>query len=418
MFSSYHFYMTGKQQFTLILILGALSTISPFSIDMYLPGFPAIARDLQSTIPEIQLSLTSYFIGIAAGQLLYGPLLDRFGRKNPLYAGLLVYITASFGCAFTESADALIGMRFLQALGGCAGMVAAQTLVRDLFPLEKTAQAFSWITLVIAISPMVAPAVGGYLTFAFGWQAIFIILASLTILILTGVHFVLPQGRKPDRTLSLLPKPVIKNFYTVIRQPQFLLYTVAGGIATAAPFAYIAGSSDVFMNLYHVTEREYGWIFAFIAFFIIGSAQLNHLLLRRFKSGQIIRATLLYQTAVGIILLSGTWFLWFNKFELAGLIALFLAGHGLTNPNANALSLAPFSKHTGSAASLAGSFRMGMGGLVSALVSVFHNGTAMPMIGVMVACILTGLGILLAGQSQLKSIDSEPGFDEDSTVIV
>jgi MFS transporter, DHA1 family, multidrug resistance protein len=400
--------MTGKQQFTLILILGGLSTISPFSIDMYLPGFPAIARDLQTTIPVVQLSLTSYFIGIAAGQLLYGPLLDRFGRKNPLYAGLIAYILASFACALTTSPNALIGMRLLQAIGGCAGMVAAQTLVRDLFPLNKTAQAFSWITLVIAISPMIAPAVGGYVTAAFGWQTIFVILAVLTIIILIAVHFILPQGKGPDTTLSLLPKAVLANFYTVLKQRQFLLYALAGGIATAAPFAYIAGSSDVFMNLYHVSEREYGWIFAFVAFFIIGSTQLNHFLLERFTSEQVIKAALFDQTVIGLFLIAGTWLLWFDKFELIALIALFLAGHGLTGPNTNALSLAPFSKHTGGAASLLGSFRMAMGGLVSALVSVFHNGTAMPMVTIMVCCILVGFAILLAGRSGMKTPETEP----------
>ena len=410
--------MTGKQQFTLILILGALSTISPFSIDMYLPGFLAIANDLNTTIPVVQLSLTSYFIGIAAGQLLYGPLLDRFGRKRPLYAGLVVYVLASFGCALIHSPDALIAMRFLQAVGGCAGMVAAHTLVRDLFPLEKTAQVFSWITLVIAISPMIAPAVGGYVTSAFGWQSIFFILAGLTGLILSGVYFVLPEGKTPDPSISLLPKSVLRNFHTVIRQPQFLLYTLAGGIATAAPFAYIAGSADVFMNLYGFNEKEYGWIFAFIAFFIIGSTQLNHLLLRRFTSGQIIKATLLYQTLIGLVLITGTWLIWFDKYEIVLLIALFLSGHGLTNPNASALSLAPFSKHTGSAASLAGSFRMGMGGLVSALVSLFHNGTAIPMIGVMVGCILIGLAILWAGRSCLKSVANSQGYNEGPSVVI
>jgi DHA1 family bicyclomycin/chloramphenicol resistance-like MFS transporter len=410
--------MTRKQQFILILILGALSTISPFSIDMYLPGFPAIARDLNTTIPMVQLSLTSYFIGIAAGQLLYGPLLDRFGRKIPLYAGLLVYIIASLGCALTSSANGLIGMRFLQAVGGCAGMVAAHTLVRDLFPADKTAQAFSWMTLVIAISPMIAPAVGGYVTVAFGWHAVFVILAALTAMIIAGVYFVLPLGKGPDATLSLLPKPVLKNFYNVIRQKQFLLYTLAGGIATAAPFAYIAGSADVFMNIYHVSEKEYGWIFAFIAFVIIGSTQLNHLLLKRFRSAQIIKTTLLYQSCMGFILITGTWSGWVNKFELIGLIALFLAGHGLTNPNANALSLAPFSKHTGSAASLSGSFRMAMGGLASALVSIFHNGTAMPMIGVMVFCILGGLVILLVGRSIMKFPAGEPEMEEDTSVVM
>ncbi|MBA4055470.1 MAG: Bcr/CflA family drug resistance efflux transporter, partial [Marivirga sp.] len=133
--------MTRKEHFFIILILGALATISPFSIDMYLPGFPAISKDLKTSISQVQLSLTSYFIGIAIGQLLYGPLLDRFGRKIPLYAGLVVYILASIGCAFTLSVDSLIFMRLLQALGGCVGMVAAQALVRDLFPVNKTAQA-------------------------------------------------------------------------------------------------------------------------------------------------------------------------------------------------------------------------------------------------------------------------------------
>jgi MFS transporter, DHA1 family, multidrug resistance protein len=409
--------MNGKQQFTLILILGALSTISPFSIDMYLPGFPAIAEDLHTDISMVQLSLTSYFAGIAAGQLLYGPLLDRYGRKRPLYAGLTLYILTSLACALIHSPDALIGMRFLQAVGGCAGMVAAQALVRDLFPVEKTAQAFSWITLVIAISPMIAPAVGAYVTAAFGWQTVFIILAALTGMILAGVYFVLPPGRAGDPELSLLPKAVVRNFATVIKQPQFLLYTLAGGVATAAPFAYIAGSADVFMNIYGVSEKQYGWIFAFIAFFIIGSTQLNHFLLKRYSSGQIIRTTLLYQAVVGVCLITGTLFLSPGKYELTALIALFLAGQGLTNPNANALSLAPFSKHVGSAASLAGSFRMAMGGLVSALVSVFHNGSAMPMIGVMVGCTLTGLAILVLGRSRMKTHERETGLNNDAITI-
>lgn len=409
--------MTPRQYFTLVLILGALSTISPFSIDMYLPGFPAIADDLGTTIDVVQLSLTSYFIGIAAGQLLYGPLLDRFGRKKPLYAGLSIYVIASFGCALIHSADALIWMRFIQAVGGCAGMVAAQALVRDLFPVERIAQAFSWITLVIAISPMIAPAVGSYVAIAFGWQAIFLILAALAALLIASVYFALPNGKGPDRSLSLLPKPVLKNFATVIRQPQFLLYTLAGGIATSAPFAYIAGSADVFMNIYGVSEEEYGWIFAFIAFFIIGSTQLNHFLLRRFTSGQIIKTTLIYQTVVAFMLIGGTWFFTIGKYELIALTALFLGGQGLTNPNANALALAPFSKHAGSAASLVGSFRMGMAGLVSALVSLLHNGTAMPMIGVMTGCVLVGFAVLMAGRSFVKSSFAKGGTGEDAIVI-
>lgn len=410
--------ITRKQHLSIILILGSLVTISPFSIDMYLPGFPAIAEDLKTTIDNVQLSLTSYFIGISVGQLLYGPLLDRFGRKSPLYIGMLVYILASIGCAFTTSVDALIAMRFIQAIGGCAGMVAAQALVRDIYPTNRTAQVFSLLTLVIAISPMIAPTVGGYVTAIFGWHAVFFILAIITALILLGVHFALPEGNQADQSISLRPKPVLKNFLTVLKQPQFLVYSLAGGIATAAPFAYIAGSADVFMNIYKVSEQEYGWIFAFLAFAMIGSTQLNHGLLKRYTSEQIINFTLFYQTAVGILLVIGTWYGWFGMIGLIVLMFIFLSGQGLTNPNATALSLAPFFKHTGSAAALMGSFRMAMGGLVSAIVSILHNGTTLPMVSVMTGCAIVGLIALLLGTGTVRYKAKRSLVEEDTSVIL
>ncbi|TPE44213.1 multidrug effflux MFS transporter [Pontibacter mangrovi] len=410
--------MTRKQYFVIILILGSLATISPFSIDMYLPGFPAIAKDLGTTIAQVQLSLTAYLVGISVGQLLYGPLLDRFGRKNPLYVGLVIYIITSLACAYTDSVNSLILMRFLQAIGGCVGMVAAQALVRDIFPVNKTAQAFSLLTLVIAVSPMVAPTLGGYVTAAFGWHSVFIILAVITALIMLGVHFALPEGRPADPSISLKPKPVLKNFITVLKQEQFLLYALAGGIATAAPFAYIAGSSDVFMNIYHVSEQEYGWIFALLAFAMIGSTQLNHFILNRFKSEQVINFTLYYQVAVGLLLVVGTYYGWFGKIALIVLLFIFLTGQGLLNPNSTALSLAPFTKNTGSAAALLGSFRMAMGGLMSAMVSVLHTGTTLPMVSVMAACAVTGLVILLLGKRTIRFRASRRSVEEDTSVLV
>ncbi len=393
--------MQRKQYIKTVLILGALCTISPFSIDMYLPGFPAIAQDLDTTIDQIQLSLTAYLIGIAGGQLIYGPLLDRFGRKIPLYTGLIIYILASFGCAITTSVDALITMRLVQALGGCAGMVAAQALVRDLFPANKTAQAYSLLVLVIAVSPMIAPTVGGYVTAAFGWHAVFILLALITALIILAVYLTLPEGQLADRTLSLRPKSILKNYQEVLQQPQFLVFMLAGGIATAAPFAYIAGSSDVFMNIYQVSEQEYGWIFAFLATAMIGATQLNHILLKKFSSEQIIRFTLYYQTAIGLLLVVGTFYGWYGKMSLIMLLFVFLTGQGLTNPNATALALNPFTRRAGSASALLGSFRLAMGGLVSAGVSILHNHTALPMVILMALCALTGLGLFLIGDSTL-----------------
>jgi len=388
--------MTRKQHVITILILGALATISPFSIDMYLPGFPAIAADLHTSIARVQLSLTSYLIGIAVGQLLYGPLLDRFGRKTPLYFGLAIYVLASLVCAFTNSVDALI---------------------RDLFPVNKIAQAFSSITLVIAVSPMIAPTVGGYVTAAFGWHYVFIILAGLTALILIAVYFVLPTGRTADTSLSLRPGAVMKNFNSVVRHPQFLVYMLTGGIATSAGFAYIAGSSEVMITILGFTEQQYGWIFAFLAFGLIGSTQLNHIFLKRFTSQQLILAALVYQTVVGLVLVMGTLYHWLSPLGLIGLMFIFLTGQGLTNPNATALTLAPFVRHTGSAASLNGFFRMAIGGLVTGLVSLLHNSTAMPMIGMMVGCAVVGLIVLLIGNSVVRFQASKKVEEEDSVLL-
>src|SRR5215203_1340378 len=196
-----------KKNFYLILILGSLTAIGPFSIDMYLPAFPDIAKNLHSTVAQVTLSLSSFFIGISAGQLLYGPLLERFGRKKPLYIGLCIYLLASIGCALAASVNALIVLRLLQALGGCVGMVAARAMVRDLFEVKENAKIFSTLMLVVAVSPIIAPTLGGYVTAVLGWRYIFVILVIIVIIILIGIYFLLPESKKPDLGFSLRPRP-------------------------------------------------------------------------------------------------------------------------------------------------------------------------------------------------------------------
>ncbi len=410
--------MTRKQHFIIILILGSLSTISPFSIDMYLPSFIAIAKDLHSTVSKIQLSLTSYFIGISIGQLIYGPLLDRFGRKLPLYAGLAVYVVASLGCAFVQSVDVLIGMRFIQALGGCVGLVASRALVRDIFPVSETAKVFSLLMLVVAVSPMLAPTIGGYVTVAFGWHAIFIILAVIAAFILFASYYALPEGKKSDASLSLQPKHILSNFFKVFRQPQFLTYSISGAIASAVIYAYVSGSPDVFMDIYKVDERFYGWIFAFIAIAIIGSNQLNRLFLKWFTSEQLMLYGLLWQIFVGIFLIAGVQYGWYGLYGIIALIFLFMCGQGLTVPNATALSLAPFSKLAGSASALFGAFQLGCGALVSALVSIFHNQTAMPMVMLFQICSIISLLVLIAGTRAIKKISKAKANDRTVELVM
>ena len=267
--------LDNKKYIKLILILGSLTALGPFSIDMYLPGFTAIAQDLNTTVNNVSLSLSSYFIGISAGQLLYGPLLDRFGRKSPLYIGLLVYILASIGCAFANNIDVFIALRFVQAVGSCAAAVASMAMVRDLFPVEDNPKVFSLLMLVVGLSPMLAPTIGGYVIAGFGWHTIFMILAAMGVGVLLASRFGLPHTHKPDPSISLKPRPRLKGFATVLSTPQFYTYAFSGAVAFSGLFTYVAGSPILFMDIFKVSGTTYGWIFALMSVSFIGTSQLN-----------------------------------------------------------------------------------------------------------------------------------------------
>lgn len=403
-----------KNRTRLILILGLLSAVGPFSIDMYLPGFPVIAANLHTTPEMVSYSLSSYFIGICAGQLLLGPLLDRFGRKLPLYGGLSLYIISSIGCAFAPTIEALIVLRLFQAAGGCVGIVAPRAIIRDLFPVHENAKIFSLLILILGVSPIIAPTAGGYVTAHFGWHAIFIILTVIAVIILLLVIFFLPESKKPDPTFSLKPKPILASFQRVITHPQFYTYALTGSLASAGLYAYLAGSPFVFMELYHVTGQHYGWIFAIIAGGLITSSQLNNILLRAYSSQQIIRATLTVQCVVAALLVAGTYA---NFLGLTGTIAcifVYLCCQGFSFPNSSALSMAPFTKEAGSASALMGSIQMALGAGASALVGVLSNGTAMPMTAVMAGCSFSAVTVLMIGRRVIVTRCTNRAVEEQS----
>lgn len=410
--------MKGKNNFKLILILGLLSAIGPFSIDMYLPGFPDIAADLHTTVAKVSLSLSSFFIGISAGQMLYGPLLDRFGRKKPLYIGISVYSIASIGCAMATSVNALIWLRLLQALGSCSGMVASRAMVRDLFPVNENAKVFSLLMLVVGVSPIIAPTLGGYLSAEYGWHYVFIVLTIMAAIILVAIHFYLPESRKPDPTFSLRPRPIINSFLHVAKEPQFYTYALTGSIASAGLYAYISGSPSVFMEIYKVTEQQYGWIFALVAIGLITSSQVNTLLLRKYKSEQVIVIALLSQSITGTILVSGSMVGFLGLYSTVFLCFIFLSCQGFTFPNTSALSLAPFSKTAGSASALLGSVQMGIGAFTSALVSYLNNGTAVPMTVVMACCAIVSFTILLIGGRIIRNKATAEEVQEETAEMM
>ncbi|GAB3230792.1 multidrug effflux MFS transporter [Hymenobacter seoulensis] len=407
--------MSKQRYFFLILILGTLSALGPFSIDMYLPGFPAIAQDLHTTVAEVSLSLSSFFVGVSAGQLLYGPLLDRFGRKKPLYIGLLLYALASLGCYLSASIDSLILLRFVQALGSCAATVAAVAMVRDLFPVKDAPKVFSLLTLVISVSPMLAPTVGGYMVEAYGWQSVFLVLFLMGALMLLASVFWLPESYQPDPSYSLHPKPILTTFWSVLREPQFFTYALTGAMTFGGLLAYVSGSPLVFMDIFGVSGKAYSWIFALLSVGFIGSSQVNSWVLRYYRSEQIVLVAMGFQSIIGLVFLLVTALGWFGVAGTIVMLFLFLCCLGFANPNAAALSIAPFSKNAGSAAALMGATQMAVGALASFGVSLFNTHTAVPMVSIMATSALLALLIQLVGR---RLIGQPVAAAEDAGVLV
>jgi MFS transporter, DHA1 family, multidrug resistance protein len=395
---------SSRSNLLIILILGALSTVSPFSIDMYLPAFPQIARDLGTTPAQISLSVSGYFIGLALGQLFYGPLLDRFGRKPPLYAGLSLFAVASFGCIAVRSPEWFIAFRLLQALGGCVAQVGAIAMVRDFFPARGSAKILSLLLLVLSVSPLFAPSIGGLIATTIGWPWIFVFLAAFAFLLMMVIGFLLPEGHRPDPEISLLPRAILVGFHRILIRPQFYTYALAGAFAFAGLFVYVAGSPIIFIDGFHVGPRAYGLIFAALACGFIGGSQLNIWLSRRHADHKIFRAAVICQNVIMLIILVGTFYGWYG---LAGTIVLLLAYlpfRGIAYPNAAAIALAPFSRNVGSASAVLGFLQMGIGALASTGVGLLHATSSLTVFIVMAATALIGLAILVANHRRVMVV--------------
>jgi len=390
---------TKQQHFFLLLIMGALNTITPFSIDMYLPAFPRIASDFNTTIDKVALSVSTYFLGYAIGQIIYGPLLDRFGRKPPLYAGLILYIIATIACFTTGSIEALWVIRFIQALGGCVASVAAMAMVRDFFPVHKTASVISLLVLILGASPLLAPTVGSFIITAWGWHTVFIALAAITFVILLLVFFFLPEGHQPDKTISLQPASIIKGYKAVLTNPRFYVFALAGTFSFSGLFVYVANSPAIFMDHFHLSEKLYGGVFALLSVGFIGGSQLNHILSKKFSNQQILKTVLVAQVLIAVLFLFGAIQQWYGVTAVIVFLFLLLSCCGISYPNAAALCIAPFSKNAGTAAALLGFIQIGIGGLISASVGMLHLDAITSMAIVMASTVIIALVILVFGKT-------------------
>lgn len=389
---------SGSARFFLILMMGALYTITPISIDMYLPGFPKIATDLNTDIGKVALSVSFYFLGFALGQILYGPLLDRFGRKRPLYIGLCFYIVATIGCALSNSIEILWLLRFFQALSGCVAAVAAMAMVLDFFPPDESARIISLLLLILGVSPLLAPTAGSFIIAVSNWRFVFVTLAAVTLIMLIIVFFFLPEGHEPDPAVSLMPKPIINGFKDILFTPRFYVYSLVGTFSFSGLFAYVAGSPSVFMEEFHVGPKVYSGIFAGLSIGFIGSSQLNHVLTRHYRNEDILRGVLIIQSITSTIFLIGTLNEWYGLAATIGFLFVILACAGLTYPNAAAVAITPFTKNAGSASALLGFIQIGIGGLISSGVGTLPFKGSLSMALIMAATAAVAIGILMIGK--------------------
>ena len=383
----------------ILLILGGLSAFGPLSIDMYLPAFPAMAEDLGVSSEQIQLSLSVYFIGLASGQLVYGPLADRFGRRKPLLFGIGLFCVASLACALAPTLEWLLAARFAQALGGCAGMVVNRAVVRDLCEPIDAAKAFSQLMLIMGVAPILAPLAGTALLGLAGWASIFWFLTVFAGLFALAVYFFLPETLPPH----MAPPPLRSAFgryIRLLREPLFMFHALTGGVAMAGMFAYISGSPYVFLELYKVPVEQYAWLFGSIAACFILSAQLNSRLLRRWSQLALIRGTTFIYMLATVTLLLAAWLQVESLWLFLPPLVLSVAIISQVLPNASACALAGHGHQAGIASALMGTMQFAIAGITSAAVGMLHDNTAVPMAGVMAVCgLLTVVMAALARQA-------------------
>ncbi len=377
--------LPAARRLRLVLVLGFLSALGPLTIDMYLPSLPTITGQLHASAAAVQLTLTGTLAGLALGQLVVGPLSDAFGRRLPLLIGIGVHVLASVFCVIAPNLAVLGALRVLQGLGAAAASVVALAVVRDLFEGMAAARILSRLMLVIGVSPILAPTIGGALLNWTSWRGVFVALTLIGIMIMAGTALILPETLPRERRRNGGLRGTVRDYGRLFTDRAYVGLILVAGLSLAAVLAYVSGSSFVLENQFGLSEQQFAYVFAAGAVGLIGATQLNLRLLRRWSPLQILAGSLIVALAASAVLMvlaaTGTGGL------LGVLIPLWvvLTMVGFAMPNAPALALSRHGEAAGTAAALLGAVQFGVGALVAPLVGVFGAGA-----GAMAAVVLLG----------------------------
>ncbi len=377
----------------MILLLGSLTAFGPLSIDMYLPALPAIGRSLHASPAAMQQTVAVFFIGMAVGQLVYGPLSDRVGRRIPLLAGLFCYVAASLGCALAQSESLLILLRIAQALAGCAGMVISRAIVRDRFPYNEVLHVFALLSLVMGLAPILAPLLGGWVLAIAGWRWIFGFQVIFGAAVSIAALVLLPESRSAETAAHARTEHPLRSYLALFSQPRLMGFVLTGAFSGAALFTYIAASPDILIGVFHVPPSQFGLFFGANAVGLIGATQINARLARRIRFEVILAWANLAIFGAGILLAIDAFTGFGGLWGIMVPLFLIMSGFGFNQSNATVGALGVDSLRTGAVSSLFGAGSFAAGAAAAAVAGAFRDGTPRPMavviVGVLFCAVVT-----------------------------
>jgi DHA1 family bicyclomycin/chloramphenicol resistance-like MFS transporter len=365
--------------FALTALLAGLSAVGPLTTDMYLPSMPDIARALGASTAQVQLTISTYLVGFAVGQVVYGPVSDRHGRKPVLLAAIALYCVASLACALATSIHMLIAARALQALGGSGGVVLARAMVRDLYSGTRAGRELSLIGAVMALAPVLAPVAGGALQTGFGWRSVFFILVAAGVMGAALVWWMLPETLAQRATEPVSPSSIARSYRVVARNPAYLAYLGLATASFAGLFAWISGTSFVLQNLYGLSPFAFGLAFALGSIGYMAGSMLSAQLTRWFSLDGIIAIGAVLVAAGGLGMTAAVALGFTSAASLVVPMAVYLAGMGMVLPQSLAGAMTPFPERAGAASSLLGFIQQSVAAVCGAIVGVLLGQSAWPL---------------------------------------
>jgi len=385
---------TQKLSFMLILILGAISALTPLAIDMYLPAMPTIARDLAVSPSLVQSTLTAYTAGFAIGQLLHGPLADSYGRKPIIIIGTILFGIAAVFSALSQNIVELTWIRAAQGFSGAAAAVIVQALVRDMFEREEFARTMSFITLVMTIAPLAAPMIGGHIAVWFGWRAIFWVLAAFAVIVLLAVIMKIPETLPTEKRLPFNIGSTLRNYARLLTNKTAVGLIFCSGFSFAGMFTFLTVGSFVYIDLYHVSTQNFGYLFGLNVVCLILMTSINGRMVKQKGSHWMLRFGLIVQLVAGFGLIIGQ-LLGLGLWAVVVPVMLFVGTISIIGSNTMACLLSKYPHMAGTASSLAGTMRFGTGTVVGGTVALMPDATVWPMALSMALCAVLSAGFYL-----------------------